>query len=241
MDTIIFHKPEYYENYILGKLSDKDEELFEEHLLVCPYCQEQLLYFEQLIAATKSYSPEKQNQYRKITPATLKWFSIAASVLLVIGLSLVFYSSDKDTNIVQETGFVKDTLKKIQEKQKIIVTDKKQPTKIAEKKVQLKNDSAYRINPVFENAIQNITRSSSVEIISPKTSKIYACTDSIVFNWKSNSEHLMLVVFNNTGEILFEKPVAIPFCFHKQLSAGLYYWQVENEDEALFTGKFSVK
>ncbi len=76
----------------------------------------------------------------------------------------------------------------------------------------------------------------------PKNTDIFSQNLNIEFKWKSDlNMDFVLVVLNNTGEILFEEPVSSPYLFKNELKPGLYYWQLETDLETFYTGKFAVQ
>ena len=100
---------------------------------------------------------------------------------------------------------------------------------------------AFIPSPMFENLIENQVRSDVLRIIAPVPSQVFQKTDTINFMWENGEEMFTLVVFNNKGHVVFEKAVGSPFRLSDLLQPGLYYWQLETEDEALQTYRFIVR
>jgi hypothetical protein len=77
--------------------------------------------------------------------------------------------------------------------------------------------------------------------MSPKNTKTYIFSEQIDFQWqKPDIETLILGLYNNKGKLVFQKKITSVFHFKQVLQPGLYYWQLETEDDIVYTGKFSV-
>lgn len=239
MNESEFHNHHFYENYILGRLTQEQENLFEEHLLMCNYCQKELEIVEKAILDIKRINPNQQQstKTKRVTPKL--FLGIAASILIIISAGIYFLTKNsheqiKQTPIVKEYDTIHDDTVT---KDYILAEEQPSPTKPKE----YINPDNYKLLPEFENAIQNSTRSSTIEVISPKNSDYFLPADTILFDWKSNAGNLSLVLFSNTGDVIFEQVVRPPFKFPETFKSGLYYWQLEDTNESYHTGKFSIK
>lgn len=235
-----FHNFTFYENYIHGKLTKEQEDLFEEHLLTCAYCQEELETTERIVLESKRYFPksERTAQQKKIVPKYL--LGIVASIVIVLSVSIYFVTKNSNNKIVQKP-VIADTIPKVPESEEEIIAETAQPEEKNDAQQAYNHSAKYNVLPEFENAIKNITRSETINVLSPITSAIYHPGDTIIFNWKSDTENLFLVLFSNQGDILFEQLVKVPFRFTKSLDKGLYYWQIEDDNDSYYTGKFTIK
>ena len=93
----------------------------------------------------------------------------------------------------------------------------------------------------FESQINQEYRSDAIEIISPKKSETYKSSENINFKWKKSAiENLNLGLYDNKGKLIFQKKITSNYHFKQVLPPGLYYWQLETEDDIVYTGKFSV-
>ena len=99
---------------------------------------------------------------------------------------------------------------------------------------------AFRPSPMFENAIENQVRSDGLTLLTPTNAQTFTTVDVIEFRWENAEKQLSLVIYNNKGNIIYEKKVKSPFTLNQTLQPGLYYWQLETEDEALYTLKFLI-
>ncbi len=241
MKTSKFHDNDFYENYVLGRLSENEESWFEEHMLSCEYCKNQLELTENIInGIKKSNGTDTLDIPRKKTSQRLiPWFSIAASLLIIVSLGILLTKNKNKSIEISKQVPAFDSVKTHKEQTDSLLPDK-DVVQTKEKNTELLAE-AFKPNAIFENTLMNNLRSNSLEVISPKVSTKITTQDSLIFNWKSNSTNFSLVIFDNKAHIIFEEQVTPPFTFTKKLINGLYYWQLETEEEAVFTGKFIMK
>ncbi len=235
-----FHQSEFYEDYVMGRLSEEKESLFEEHLLICDYCKSQLELTEAVIGAVgKKQKVEKSGRNRRIM---LTW-SIAASIILFIGLSIFFlknpFTSKKIVTHLPETD--SDTSSIQHHSVHELDASVKDNTNKNENKMKTLYSEAYQPLPTFENAIENITRSEKLAVKRPYNNQTFALNDTMEFEWEGTTEDITLAVFNNKGKLVFEKEIKSPFILERDLLNGLYYFQLETTEESLYTGKFIVR
>ncbi len=238
-ENIVFHKDEFYEKYIQGKFSEQEESLFEEHLLTCNYCQDQLRFFENLIleASNLDFANPKQTQNKRLKQ--LKLYSIAASIILLIGIGFILYQGLGEENIkyTDDSQNTKEPLSK----PKDIKQDLVKPENIIRKKEELKKvvvAENFTPMPLYETAINNHVRAEAIELNLPLIGDKVNIGDTLKFSWNYSSGPLTLVIINNKGEIVSETKTDSPYLFKNELVSGLYYWQLENDEESLVTGKF---
>jgi len=251
------------ERYVLSRLSDDEEIAFEEHLLYCLKCREEVRKMEKIIISVQQTessriltSGMKNMQVRKNNRTGKVLLKVAASIVLLAVISSILYYFYQDGKNITESD--KDHLVATQIDSENSLSDQ-QERSASEKFIDtVKIDSgdsnllpqinknilaqAFTPNQIFENAVENINRSGGVKIETPKNTDIFIKNLNIVFNWKSDLHmDFVLVILNNTGEILFEKLVSSPYIFKKELKPGLYYWQLETDLEIFHTGKFVVQ
>ena len=238
-----FHTDEFYDGYILGRLSAAEEDLFEEHLLFCEHCRRELEIRE---AITAGYNSDEDIFIKRIDKNKLSQkriiiiLSIAASVVIITGYSLYsIFIPHNDKQIAAQEEINEDIAD--------ITGDLKEPGIITESAPETEMQSenmlaeAFIPSPMFENAIENQVRSDGLSVISPDNSQTFKPNDPIEFHWRRPIKQLILVIFNNKGTIIFEKKIESPFVLNQKFLPGLYYWQLETEDEALCTLKFIVQ
>lgn len=240
-----FHKDEFYDAYVLGRLSAKEEDLFEEHLLFCEHCRKEIEIREVIVAGSvnqENISPERVVKRKLSQKAIIIRLSIAASVIIMAGYSLYLIFNPfgekalveqeisgeeipASPEVIADTSFVSDSELKLE-------ADQQSEHLLAE---------AFKPSPMFENAIENQVRSSGFSVLAPDLSHLFKTSDSIEFKWKNSNKQLTLVIFNNKGKVIFETIVESPYTLEKKLLPGLYYWQLDTEDEALQTSKFLIQ
>ena len=251
------------ERYVLSRLSDDEEIAFEEHLLYCPECREEVRKMEKIVFSVQQTessriiaSGNKDMQVGKKIRAGKQLLKVAAGIVLLAGISSILYyfywdgknitKDNKEQLIASQT----DSENPLSDKQERSVSEKYIDTvenypdddSIAHQINKNILAQAFLPNQIFENAIENISRSGGVKIEMPKNTDIFSRNLNIEFKWKSElNMDFVLVILNNTGEILFEEPVSSPYLFKNELKPGLYYWQLETDLETFYTGKFAVQ
>lgn len=238
METQKFYNTDFYEKYVFGKLSEDEEGQFEEHLLFCEHCKEQLELTESIIHGVKKTQSNTTTNIQKRTGSQrfISWFGIAASLLILISLGILVKKNKQSTNEITKQEIHVDSTSIMKETADSLPSDINTPQEKEQKEILIAE--AYKPLPAYENAIKNYLRSNSFDVLSPKLSAEINDGDTLIFNWKSDSQNLLLVIFDNKGNIVFEEQTSPPSTFKKKLKNGLYYWQLETEEEAIFTGKF---
>jgi len=235
------------DKYLLYQLTKEEESELEEHLLFCDECLKTLGKRKKIIGIIRNKLPGEINRHNfnisKKNPAIKFTFflKIAASIIILVsftwlGISLfdrngkekkvVIVPTDNKDSITEEAG---DTIKE----QKIIDSIKK------EKNLQLAE--AYRNLPEFENYIDNQLRGDGLKVLSPASNSWFKPNEAILIKWNSTiHDSLIFIVFDNKAKIIFEKQIDTSYTYQQKLMPGLYYWQLETMEEALFTSKFTI-
>jgi hypothetical protein len=251
------------ERYLLARLTGEEEAAFEEHLLYCRKCREELSKRKSIIDAVQQAETDKvmtsgdkkMNSWAKIGEDKLL-LKIAAGIILLVSISsIVYYFSRNETNLsegrkkrIVETQF--DSANTLTNKQERIVPEKPEDigkidsgsTNILPQQGEILLAQAFSKNQVFETAIESITRSGKVLVEMPKNTDRFKVNYKIEFKWRSEPPgDFVLVLFTNTGKVLFEEAATSPYQLKKTLKPGLYYWQLETDVEAVYTGKFVVE
>lgn len=236
------------DKYLLHSLTNKEESELEEHFLFCKECMDTLEKRRQTIGLIRAKLHErvyKQNINSGKNKGTIKFtffLKIAASLLILVSLVWFGISTiNKDKNkLAQSNHRNPDSIvnQKVDSINKYKTNNNKKP------KHYKKNEQyaqAYKSLPMFENFINNPLRSANLKVISPAINEKINARETINFRWQSNSyDSLNLVVFSNTFEIISENMIDTNYMLIKKLNPGLYYWQLENSSEAIFTGKIIV-
>jgi hypothetical protein len=240
-----FHRDQFYDDYVRGRLSSEEEDLFEEHLLFCEHCRREIEMREAIVAGLASNENthvQKASKHKRSQRTIFIRLGIAASVLIIAGYFMFsILTSPKDPEIAdREEPDEQVTVPSEGSIDTILVADSI-PGMEPDKRTENMISEAFIPSPMFENAIENQLRAEGLNILAPDNSKIFKTNDTIEFQWENGGEQLTLVVFNNKGSIIFEKEIEPPFTLRNKLQPGLYYWQLETEDEALGTFKFTVE
>ena len=244
MSKVDFHKDEFYDAYVLGRLSAKEEDQFEEHLLFCEHCREEIEIREVLVAGSgneENSSPEKTVTRKLSQKAIIIRLSIAASVIIMAGYSLyqIIKPSGDKALVVQEKSVEEIPSSPDVTADTSLFSDS-ELKKEGEQQSEPLLAEAFHPSPMFENVIENQVRSSGFTVLTPAEDQEFKTIDTIEFQWVTGNKQLTLVVFNNIGKIIFESIAESPFTLEKKLPPGLYYWQLETDDEAQQTSKFIV-
>ena len=241
-NSLEFHDAGFYEKYVLGKLTEEEETSFEEHLLFCEHCRIQLENTEAFIAGSQKLNLSASENQGKTRKLAIRW-SVAASIIVIAGL-IIFFNRDifSPDRMVDKTLIGKEDTSTVI-KNNIPKTNKTgQDSSVNAGPIndQLYSE-AFMLHPVYESAIENIVRSERLKVIRPVNSHTYSLNDSMIFEWKGTDENLNLVIFDNKGKLISEHSVTSPYILKKELTDGLYYFQLETEEESLYTGKFIVR
>jgi hypothetical protein len=261
MDHKEIEQKDIIEKYALHKLTEAEENAFEEHLLYCKKCRQALVEMENIIYSIQKSAQKGINlNYSENIKSDLKMgkkridknylilYPVAAAILVIlITLLAVYYAMDtyysdkiKDVKIsdgsIQKTDSVKE-----QKPEGHKISEKGYSDVRKEQENQLFTD-AYKKSPMLENAIANRFRSEDFEVISPKKSKKLNQGQNIIFIWEGKKYRILnLVLLNNKKDIIFEKMITSSYTFENDLKQGLYYWQLETEEESIYIDKFYIR
>lgn len=240
-----FHKDEFYDAYILGTLSAIEEDLFEEHLLFCEDCRREIELREAVLTASLDGEDTSQNTSQKwklSQRGIIIRLSIAASVIIIAGYSLYsIFTPTRDKGIVEQEKLPKEAP---ESPEAVIDTGTNADAAPIPEVEEMPEDflaEAFKPLPMFENAIENQVRSDGLTLLAPDNSKTFTIGEVIEFRWENREKQLTLVIYNNKGSVIFNRKTDSPFTFDDRLQPGLYYWQIETEDEALQTARFMVR
>jgi len=215
------------DDYVMGKLSDKEAKAFEIHLFGCPECLEELRIQEQMLNLIKEerqaliadYSEEKSlKQKGGMTVAIRNLFATwpkswiyagaVVAVLVIAFFSLKLWQKDNAAEM------------------------------------DLAN---FEVNPYLESVMQQTYQTSdvSISILSPQTGENFDGT--ILFQWEIKKEGDLFsgpfdlkILNNQEGLIHSERVHGNQLKLERRLTPGLYYWTLEDNGEMLILGKFFV-
>lgn len=232
------------EKYLLHRLKERETDEFEEHLLYCKECRTQLSETKKIMTLTQYMAVHtSRGETKVITKKSVllyqSWMKAAAVLLIALcSAGLIWSFLQKPTkSLVQsknKTSPVKNFEDSISNKN---VSHNSLKSKIAINYL----ENCFQKLPRFESQIGQEYRSDAIEIISPKSMKTFISSENVDFQWqKTDIKSLVLSLYNNQGKLIFQKEIPSIFILKQVLSPGLYYWQLETEDDIVFTGKFFV-
>lgn len=251
------------EEYLLGRLPEEEETALEEHMLQCESCREKCLQTEQVIDVLKSsHAADKTLQTSTPAERHIGWLAlslkIASVFVLVAGIAIIYMkTNDHMGKIALESNpTVADTLNKTREEtiKHDATEDSLYKTSVQVRTSEAKDENrdddagvnnewiaaAYSPSPVFEQAIRNAVRGAAIKVIAPADSTVFSKNTTVEFNWKSpENKNVVLLVRKNTGKLVFKQEVLPPYAIEVE-HPGLYYWQLQEGDQVVYTGKFSV-
>jgi len=233
------------ENYLLHRLSERETDDFEEHLLYCKECRNLLMETKETMAlaqymaihtasgGTKEVFTQKRVSF--YTP----WMKAAAVLLIIVCSSgIIWYLLQKPTEATVQSENKTNPIKNIDDS----VSTKNVSHDLPINKLAINfREKSFRKLPSFEAQIGQEYRSDAIEINSPKSMKTYISSENIDFQWqKTDIKSLVLCLYDNQGKLIFQKEISSIFILKQRLQPGLYYWQLETEDDIVYTGKFLV-
>lgn len=253
---------EILEKYILGELPSDMEEGFEEHMLFCKECRDNYNKLQTTILGAQTtlehtvYAKKKSNENTKRILASTP-FKIAAGIVVIISLSVVLMFLVKTTRNPSVVASYSDSLSKYASDSDSVGKTHINSDSIERDHLYEKNNQSAGINQAkqpdlyadvfkplsyLEGAIDNQLRSETLKILSPKINAEFKEPAVILFDWEPyQNASLSLVIKDNKGKTVFESVVIAPFTYMRTLHAGLYYWQLNTEDETIYTGKFILR
>lgn len=240
---------EIIENYLLYRLNEMETDDFEEHLLYCEECRKLLAETKEVITLTQymaihnSTIETKKVAAKKSVMIYRPWMKAAAVLLVIICSSAIIWRLlQNPTESLVRNESKSNPNKNILDSTQ---TDDTKPVKTLSQPALLRKDEllsdSYKELALYENAIKNNLRGESIDIISPKISSYIALGEKVVFLLKDNKKEILLTVINNSGEILFENRVQIPYTLQLKLQRGLYYWEITENEEVIFVSKFLIR
>ena len=216
------------------------------HLDECTHCKMLVLEnYETLKEVEKIYLSSSENSQTEFKTSKSFFYKVAAILVLFIISSVLlyyFFLYDKGLKPIKISNTTqlksKDTVT-IKDSVKEIVKDNNQ----LNKQIALNQKTAFEPSLNLESIVKANFRSKSITTLSPGNGKNFKLKQSIPFSFKSNGEqNSILKIIDNKENVIFSVPLQSEFyTFQNNLPSGLYYWKLENSDELLTAGKFTVK
>ncbi len=250
------------EKYFRQELTYEQETAFEEHLLYCKSCRDELHNREIIRSGIEEtiYRDTFNKKGLDNRTISLKRFSglnlpgrfitVAASVILLFGLgSIIWYKSIKSresTAIAGEQKYNLPSSEKPDSARLDIVKDNKPVNK---KPDQAESDllaaslasEHFTPDPFYENIVKSYVRSVPLLLLEPKDSIAVKTNQEILFRWKSGTDQEYgLIILTNKGKNLVELYGTSIIHFKGFEKEGLYYWKLDSKQETLAAGKIVV-
>ncbi|MCK5136497.1 MAG: zf-HC2 domain-containing protein [Bacteroidales bacterium] len=252
MDCNKIDRDELIDRFIRNELSDQEAVIFEEHLLSCAVCRNELMEREEIINAIQKYSAGETFRTGGHKGDLLKkhffifWYvAAAAGVALVVGLFLL---PNRDTpsrsSQIALEEIQTDTLKAPQPAEDDVpgLTEKSEEEVIIIPKKEITYLAEYQAYPFYENQIGINIRSGNLTVESPADSVECISGSSVEVRFRGvENDSLFLAILNNSGVVLREDKIASPYIICMQFPKGLYYWQLTDDEETLHTGKIYIR
>lgn len=237
------------ELYLRQELSSDDETAFEEHLLLCETCRNNLNVLELSIKGLESIQTnvfrgnqavgKKRNFFIGLQSSHL--IKAAASVAILAGIAMIFILVfRKGPEKLPELAIVKyenDSASSVNLNDTLMTEDTgKFPVSAAQKNHSGVLAENFRPSPFYENLAGINMRNSGMVVISPVSDTVIRIP---VFEWDDDViDSLTLVIISNSEKLLYKKRIRNGSIPGFKVDPGLYYWQLQNEHETLFTGRF---
>ncbi|MCP4311138.1 MAG: zf-HC2 domain-containing protein [Bacteroidetes bacterium] len=251
-DHIHKNKDLVIDSYIRNELSEVDADSFEEHLLYCKECRDALLMRERIAGSIQNLAAKENLQGQidfrhrsRKQKVLIGLFAAAAGVALVLG---IFHVSNRDIpsglskNMAMDT--VLNTLQNPEAKgEEMEVLSESIEVDLGELPEDRRSYLAScQPNPIYENQIGIHLRSGNLQVLSPPDSVERYVGSFIEVQYQAPQlDSLFLVLLNRHGEILSEEKIASPHELILHVQAGLYYWQLTDNEELLHTAKIYVR
>ncbi len=234
------------EKYLLHQLSDDDAAAFEEHLLICQECRSELEKMETILVhvgrskVQEIFSDESSRKQRpfRLKPGFSAFYRMAASLLIFIGISVIliyFLKRERkpEYQIVNEPVTQADTIRQSPTDSLAIHNHTGSHSGYL-----ASDDKAFKPSSFYEPLVSNIYRSAQLKIIEPV---VNYKTGEIIFNWSyMKSDSLVILLINNKDSVIFKQKVTPPYKYTARPKPGLYYWQLQSDEELLYTGKLII-
>jgi hypothetical protein len=242
-----------------------------EHLQECQECKQSVIESLEIVTdeeiekiySTKSHRDNKVIFLKKENqPKYFNWIKIAASIVLVVSIGTIGIIINKkkpnlisnietdslavDSPINQKENneyIVEKIEQEIEQPKDTIVVSKDINQKELIAKADFSGDE-YKLSVYQEAMLGNTMRSNYFKVISPVDSVKYTTVDTILFNWNTDIElEAWLMIYNNNEDLIFKSEPSVNtfYEFTSERKKGIYLWQLETEEDIIYTGVFFIK
>jgi hypothetical protein len=242
-----------------------------EHLQECQECKQSVIESLEIVTdeeiekiySTKSHRDNKVIFLKKENqPKYFNWIKIAASIVFVVSIGTIGIIINKkkpnlisnietdslavDSPINQKENneyIVEKIEQEIEQPKDTIVVSKDINQKELIAKADFSGDE-YKLSVYQEAMLGNTMRSNYFKVISPVDSVKYTTEDTILFNWNTDIElEAWLMIYNNNEDLIFKSEPSVNtfYEFTSERKKGIYLWQLETEEDIIYTGVFFIK
>lgn len=236
------------ELYFKRELTPEEETAFEEHLLWCPECRDRVKMLEdtleeieigQKLDFREGANKRTGKEFR--AKQGIYYLRIAAGIILLLSITALAYFIVNERKLIRQLPAASDnsndTLVKTREDR--IPEPAKQDTDIYEKAKREPVHLAKNFVPdlFYERLVEEKYRNAGLIILEPLADTL---TRIPVFKWRGAfPETLFLKILDNRAREVFEGSLDNGKLPPVSLNPGLYYWQLQDENETLYTGRFT--
>jgi hypothetical protein len=234
------------ELYFNQELTPEEELEFEEHLIICEICRNNVLLLERVKEAMAELG---KDEFRKGKKGTVSgrhfnkrfFLRIAAVTILMTGLTGLFYLLSvrigrhntapevaKETDQTFPVTSQTDSLKVVLDKDTFSVSGRSDVKSLI--------TEGFEPDPFYEKLIRQSYRNAGIKVLSPENDTL---RNIPVFKWAdSKMQSLDLKIINNREEVVYSGKINNGEHPDINIPSGLYYWQLQSNEETLFTGRF---
>ncbi len=198
------------------------------HILECFECRNSIVDLLGLFESEAGIKRVHHNAWIK--------YAVAAAMIPILGWALYRWIAEP---LVPLAGIpLEEPVRKLE--QTVIVPEISQENDI--KKTNPVNRSLiadnFQPNPSLEYLAGSQVRAEAITIVAPELNA--SLSGDISFHWKSENI-LHIRILNNRGDVIHAAKSKDQYRLEEKLSAGLYYWKLETEDDVIYIGKFFIR
>lgn len=251
--------------------SDQLEELDQKistHLESCTTCKIQAMELSELMVAMDDAGISEDPQIKTLKTPEKKasnwkvWAMVASFALLIASSLFYWWNSNKyETQIAnletelaesaeQVVAHKNDSLNALIQEMEVDFQEQIETyiDSVNQARAELKENqdllaSLFEPNPLLEEEMNLNLRSNSIRVTSPEQNE-YASNEKVPFIWDdASATQLSLVLYNNKGlAILQVENITNGYeLLTEQLTPGVYYWQLFQENEMVGMDKFDLR
>ncbi len=238
------------ELYLAHRLPPDEELAFEEHLLTCKKCRKKIRKLEYAKEAVKLSNQELFRDSGQIQAKGDKkirnffsFYHIAAAIIVIVAFTaiVIIFSDKKMSPSVISTIPEKDYKSftpGYQADSSDLITDSDSSLAGAKKEMSDYIVENFTPSSFYEKLVNENYRNTGLIIKDPVGDTLPHLPS---FAWENSVyESLILVITNNHEKKIFTGIIKNGSTPDVSIGPGLYYWQLQDQKETLFTGRFII-